>query len=447
MLSKLKKYFKTILKNTVFANLLLVSALTLGVKGLGFLKEVVIADSFGLSELLDTFLIAFMVPSFISTVFLGAFRAVFVPNYVAELKQNKDIGAFQSTSFIVTISASIFFVIVAVLFTDVYLETLFKGHTESYYALIKLQFYYVLPCILIWGVSSLVNGLLTIDNEFTFTSIGPVFTSVSMIVCLLFFKEELGNLVLAVGTLFGSILGFLMILYIALRRKIIQLKKPDFKSRNIKILFKQIPAKITAGLLVGINPIVDQYFSAQLVAGSIAALGFGIKIPAFAIGIIGIATGKVLLPYFSKLAIDDIDRTFKILNRILKNIMIGGTIVVVILFLLSNPIIRLIFERNEFTSADTLIVAKIQQMYLLQVPFYISSLIMVRFLIAINKNSFMAFASLISLILNIILNYYLIQFMGVNGLALSTSLVAIVNGIVLYLYILKLKLKGWESMQ
>ncbi|MDG5491651.1 lipid II flippase MurJ [Psychroserpens sp. SPM9] len=405
------------------------------VRCVGFFKEIVVADNFGLSELLDTFLIAVLIPTFINGVFLGSFKSVFIPNYVSELKTGKNIGAFQSTSFIITIFVSIFFFLIAFLFTDVYLETFFSGHTQQYYDLIKIQFYYAAPSILFWGFSSLISGILTIDDEFTYSSISAVFLPLSIIVCLVFFKEALGDIVLAFGTLAGSITSFLFLLIVALKRNVIHIHKPDFASVNIKLLFRQLPAKLASSLLTGINPLVDQYFSAQLIIGSIAALNYGIKIPAFAIGIIGIALGNVLLPYFSKSAVENRKETFNKLKRILKYLILGSVVIMVILLLLSLPIISLVFERNAFTASDSVIVSKIQQMYLLQLPAYVTGLIMVKFLTAINKNNFMVLTSVVSLIMNFVLNFILIDAMGVYGLALSTSLVSIVNSVILYVYI------------
>ena len=434
----LKSFVSNLLKNATILNVITVGLTTLLVSGMGFFKEIVVADSFGLSELLDTFYIAILVPSFISGVFLGSFNSVFIPNYVSELKTGNNVGSFQSTSFLITIGVSVVFLLIAVLFTDVYLETFFKGHTQQYYSLVKTQFYYVAPCILFWGFSSMISGLLTIDNEFRFSSVASIFTPISIIICLVFFKEQLGDSVLALGTLFGSVLSFLFLAYVAFKRKILNLKKPDFKSVNIIVLFRQLPAKLSSSLLSGINPLIDQYFSAQLIVGSIAALNYGIKIPSFAIAIVGLALGNVLLPYFSKNAIDNREATFKKLKTILKYLIIGSSFVVVILILLSSPMIWLTFERNAFTSEDTIIVSKIQQMYILQIPAYVTGLVMVKFLTSINKNNFMVFTSVISLTLNIVLNYVLIDLMGVYGLALATSLVSIINSIILYAYIKKL---------
>ena len=73
-------------KSTVLKNILLVGGLTLVVKLIGFYKETVVSSAFGLSELLDTFFIAMIIPGFISNVFIGAFGSVFIPNYVKSVE-------------------------------------------------------------------------------------------------------------------------------------------------------------------------------------------------------------------------------------------------------------------------------------------------------------------------------------------------------------------------
>uniref|UniRef100_UPI00404A5835 murein biosynthesis integral membrane protein MurJ n=1 Tax=Gelidibacter sp. TaxID=2018083 RepID=UPI00404A5835 len=405
----IKQLFSKVKNSPILINIITVGIITLIVKGFGFYKEIIVAGSFGLSELLDTFFIASLVPGFISEVFLNSFNSVFVPNYISEKKASKNIGAFQSTSLLVTIMSSAFFIFVAYLFTDVYLEIFFAGHTEQYYDLIKLQFYYLLPCILFWGLTSLMSGLLNIYGEFKYSSIYPVLTSIIIVICLIFFKDLLEETVLAVGMLLGSIVQFLFLLCIALQKKIIQLAKPDFSNINVVIMLKQVPSKISSGLLSGVNPLVDQFFSAQLIIGSITALNYGIKITSFIIGIIGIAIGNVILPYFSNNFIDNKKETFLKLKSILKGLLLGSIVFVLFIIIFSTPVITLLFERGAFTETDTYKVSKIQQMYALQIPSYVLGLVMVKFLTSINKNSFMVFTSFLSLILNIAINFILIK--------------------------------------
>lgn len=422
-------------------NVATVGLITVLIKGTSFLKEMTIAENFGLSELLDTFYIAILIPGFINNVFIGAFTSIFIPNYIAERKGDADTKSFQSVCFLVTLAISLLFILISILFTDVYIQNFFEGHTDQYYALVKMQFYYLVPCILLWGFGSLLAGLLNIYEDFTFSTLAGIFMPLSIICCLIFFKEELGTKVLAVGTLIGSGLSFLFLLIVSLKKKILHLGKPNFFAPNIILLFKQFPAKISSGLLIGMNPVVDQFFSAQLVLGSIAALNYGTRVPSIIISIGSLALGNVLLPYFSNFAADNMAHVFKKLKDVLKYLIIISAVVVVVLFLLSSPIVRLIFERNAFDSGDTVIVSRIQQMYLLQIPFYISSIVMVRFLTSINRNNFMVFTSLLSLILNIVFNYLLIKPMGVYGVALATSLVYLINCMTLFIYIRHLNKK------
>ncbi|MDO6596771.1 lipid II flippase MurJ [Oceanihabitans sp. 2_MG-2023] len=434
---KLINYIETLkkaIKNPTVINVVTVAIIAIFVKGLGFYKEIIVAGSFGLSELLDTFFIAALLPGFINEVFLNAFKSVFIPNYIAEKKSTNRIGAFQSSSFIVTLSIALIFIGISYLFTDVFLETFFEGHTTDYYRLIKIQLYYLLPCILFWGFASLLSGLLNVYDEFRYASIYPVFTSIAMIICLLFFKEQLQEKVLAIGMLIGSISQFVFLLIVAINKGILKIDTPDFSGLHTQTMFKQVPAKVSSGFLTGLISVTDQFFAAQLIIGSIAALNYGLRIPAFFTAIIVMALGNVLLPYFSKLSLTNKEEAFKTLYYILKRLFIGLILVSIVLIFLSDFIVALCFERNEFSSEDTKVVANIQRMFLIGLPFTICGNIIVRFLTSINKNAFMAYISFATVILNIILDVVLMKFYGVFGIALCTALLQMFRSLVYLKY-------------
>ncbi|TYB76237.1 murein biosynthesis integral membrane protein MurJ [Bizionia myxarmorum] len=435
----IKNLYNKVRHNSTAANIIIVGVITVLVKFFGFYKEVVIAGEFGLSELLDTFFIALLLPGFINEVFLSAFNSVFIPNYIAEEKTNKNIAAFQSTSFAVTIVTSLVFMLIAYLFTDVFLELFFGGHTSSYYNLIITQFHYLLPCILIWGLTSLISGLLNIYGEFTYSSLYPIITSIVMIICVVFYRDELGTSVLAIGMLIGSVLQLLFLAAIALKKRILKLASPDFKSANAILMFKQVPAKVSSGFLTGLIPVTDQYFAAQLIVGSIAALNYGMKIPAFFTTIFIIALGNVLLPYFSKMTIDNPEKSFKTLYLLNKWIFIVIMSIMVIASIFSREIVALLFERDSFTADDTAIVSQIQIIYLIGVPFIICGNLFVKFLTSINKNAFMAYVSLGSMLLNIILDFILMKWIGLIGIALCTTIIQVLKIFVFYNYTNKQK--------
>lgn len=436
-LSKLN--LKELLGKQLIQSILTVGIITLLIKSLGFYKESVVAANYGLSEVLDTFYIAFLIPSFIMNVFISAFKSVFIPNYVAELKTCNDISAFQSVGFLITGLMSLLFTLIAFLSTDVYLENFFPGHPADYYTLIKSHFHFVMPCIIFWGFSSLLSGLLNIEKEFRHSTISGVFTPIAIILALFLFRDTLGNMVLAIGTLIGTILSFLYLLIICIKKNIINLSRPDFKNKNARLMFAQVPAKASSGFFTGLLGVTDQYFAAQLVLGSIAALNYGLKIPSFLIGLLTVAISSVLLPYFSLSVIENREKAYENLMKMLKWIFIGSAIAAIIGILMSDFLVELFFERKEFTSEDTYRVANLQKIFLIYAPFTICEMILVNFLTSINKNSFMAMTAFVSMCVNFVLDYFLMKYYGVYGIALCTTMIYTVRSLVLFTYTMKQK--------
>ncbi|HMB61475.1 MAG TPA: lipid II flippase MurJ [Eudoraea sp.] len=443
-----KKYLYILLnlrKKPVVQNMVMVGGITLFLKVLGFYKEMLVAASFGLSEILDTFFIASLIPVFISNVFLGSFNNVFIPNYIAEEKSGGNIAAFQGMALTVTALVSLFFMLIAYLGTDVYVYELYPGHTPEYYQLIKTQFNYLLPCIVIWGFSALLIGLLNINNEFRYTSISGIFIPIVIIFLILFMSGTLGSRLLAMGTLMGSALTLLFLLVLAIQKNILKFGKPDFRNPNARLMLKQVPPKVFSGLATGMNSVVDKFFGAQLIVGSISALSYAGKLPAFISGLLVISISTVLLPHFSKSILDNRERTFHNLFKMLRLVFFGTISVVIIGVILSEPLIQLFFERKEFTSEDTAIVSTIQQAFLLYLPFSITGMIMVNFLTSINKNAIMAYIATIAMVLNVILDYILMQYYGVLGIAICTTIVIMIKNTIMFLYIYKLHNKERDA--
>ncbi|BAO77449.1 murein biosynthesis integral membrane protein MurJ [Winogradskyella sp. PG-2] len=417
---------KVALSNPLIKSMVTVAAITFFVKALAFYKETIIASTFGLSEVLDTFLVAILVPTFVQSVFLNSLKHLFIPNYITELKNNGNRSSFQSVIFLMTLGVSILSIILAFLFIDLFLDSVYPGHSESYYQLVKKQLYIILPCLVFWGFSSVIAGLMEIEDRFFIANISQLFPLVTMLLFLFFLKEELGNLVLAYGTLAGSIIGFTFLVVISINNRDLSLSRPSMNT-NSKMMLKQLPPKITSSFLSSMNSFIDQFFAGQLIVGSIAALNYGNRIPAFGVTIVIMAIGSVLLPHFSRLVNEDLKSAYHYLFKVLKLVVTIGIIVIIIGIFFSDWIVQMWLERNEFTHQDTIKVSTIQKILLANVPFYLCTLIIVKFLTSINKNRFMAKISFVNLVVNIILNIILIKEYGVFGLALSTTLVLIIS--------------------
>jgi len=147
----------------------------------------------------------------------------------------------------------------------------------------------------------------------------------------------------------------------------------------------------------------------------------------------------VLLPHFSKLVITDSRKAFSELFKMLKVVFLGSAIVAILGIFTSDFFVSFFFERKEFTSEDSKLVAALQQIILIYIPFKISGMLLVNFLTSINKNNYMAIVSFVSLILNILLNFILMKYYGIFGIAISTTVVVIIRNIILFIFTLKQK--------
>ena len=435
-IDKISFKLNSLLRNPVIKSMVIVAVVGLLVKVTAFYKETLIASSFGLNEVIDTFIIASLIPTFINSVFISSLTNLFIPNYITELKNGGNKESFQSVVFIITIGISVVSIIVSYFFIDVFLDIIYPNQPEANYQLIKDQFYIILPCLLIWGIGSVLTGLLEVDNKFLISTISDVFPILTMILFLIFFKDQLGPMVLAYGTLIGTIVGFLFLLSFAYKYRVFSLSKAILNS-NSRLMIRQLPPKISSGFLSAMNNFVDQFFAGQLIVGSLAALSYANRIPAFGVAVVIMALGNVLLPHFSRLVNDNLKAAYLYLFKILKWLFLSLLVATIIGIFISDWIIELWLERDQFTHQDTLKVSALQKILLLNVPFYLCTLIIVKFLTSINKNSFMAWASLINLTINITLNVILVKRYGVFGLATSTSLVLIISSLFYFGYTFK----------
>jgi putative peptidoglycan lipid II flippase len=105
-----------------------------------------------------------------------------------------------------------------------------------------------------------------------------------------------------------------------------------------------------------------------------------------------------------------------------------------IFIIFSQPTVQLLFQRGSFRLEDTYIVAETQIFFALQIPFYIANLLLIKLVGSMQMSYILKWVSGFALILNIILNYTLMNWMGIKGIALSTSCVYIFSFVYLFFF-------------
>ena len=414
----------------VFTAVLTVGGFSALVNLAATVKELLVAHRFGTGDALDALLIALLLPSLASNVIAGSFSAAIVPTLI-HIRENQDheaVGRLFSNvmmgSTILLLSVSVFLALTA----SFVLPLLGSGFSPEKQALTRSLFFMLLPVLLISGLGTVWAAVLNAYERFALAAVSPVMIPLMAIVFLFSMGKMWGIYALAAGTVAGFITQVALLAW-GVRRQgfLLHLRWYGFDPA-LKRVAKQYVLMVVGALLMSCMGLVDQAMAAMLGPGSVSSLSYGNKIVALILGIGSLSVGTAVFPYFSRLvAVND----WNGLRRTLKGcgilILLVTVPITVGLIYFSKPLIRVLFERGAFTSADTLRVSQIQIFLLFQVPFYLLAILIVRLLSSLNKNIVLMQAAMINLVSKVILNYVLIQWLGVAGIGLSTALVCLIS--------------------
>ncbi|MCM2314186.1 MAG: MATE family efflux transporter, partial [Thermoanaerobaculia bacterium] len=346
----------------IFLAILTIGSVTLFVKLVATGKELYVASLFGVSDALDAFLIAFMLPSFSIAVLGSAFQSAFVPAWVQARERDGVDTANRLTSNATALSAGMLVAFTLLLgFCFPLLEPLVaSGFSPAKLELTRRLFYWLLPVIAAGGIASLWGSVLNAGERFVLVGLIPLATPVAVI-GLLVARPETDPMILVSGTVAGSVIE-LMLLAITLRRHGIPvLPRWHGLDEPTRAVVRQYLPMVAGSLLMATTTVVDQSMAAMLGPGAVSALSYGNKIVGFVIGIAAVAIGTAVLPSFSAMVSraewSQVRRTLRFYSLVIAGCTVPLTIG---LALFSEEIVRILFERGAFTAADTALVGAVQ---------------------------------------------------------------------------------------
>jgi len=416
---------------SIFGAAVAVGLLTLLVRVVSVVKEIIVARAFGVGDSLDAFLMAFVAPSFIIGVFAGSFYSAFIPVLVGVREKSGHFAAkqlFSSVAFMAMVILSV--TTGALSLSDEWLIMRFaSGFDPSKLAKTISLCNQMLPLILISGMSLFGGAVLNAQKKFALIAAAPVVTPIALILLLGFFQEiGVTPQLLVTGTLIGAFIELCIVLWGLHKTGYLCLPIwRGFDANSRKVASQYMPMIGGAFLMSG-TVVVDQVMAAWLAPGSVSALSYATKVPALITGLGATTIGTVVLPYLSQ---QIAEQNYSALKRTLvtysKLIIVISVSLTLLGLYVSEKLVEILFERGAFVRADTVLVGEIMRYSLLQVPFYILGTLFARFVSVMSGNSFLLYVAILNLFLNVVMNVALMQMMGVAGIALSTAIVYCVS--------------------
>ncbi|MFQ5587973.1 MAG: murein biosynthesis integral membrane protein MurJ [Nitrospiria bacterium] len=408
---------------------LIVSAVTAG-------KDLIVAHAFGTSDAMDAFLIAFLLPSLAINIVTGAFHSAFVPEFVKTREEQGPATAGRLFSNILGWYLILLFLLSLLMFViaPFIVPMLGTGFEPEKLALAKSLFFLLIPTLLMSGVIKAWGSVFNAGERFALPTASPALTHIVTILVLLGIGKTWGIHALAGGMVAGLFFEACVLIW-GLRAQghfiLPKLSRMDDATRKI---IRQYFPMIVGLLLMGSTAFVDQTMAAMIGAGSVSALNYGNKVVLFILGIGSLALSTAIFPHFSRMVAQQDWQALRHTLKTYARIIVAATIpLTVMLVVFSEPLIHIIFERGAFTAEDTRLVGKVQAFYVLQLPFYILGILIVRVLSALAKNQILMVIGGVNLIVNIAGNYVCIQYWGVAGIGLSTSFVYLLSTVLSFL--------------
>lgn len=400
---------------------------------LGLFREVVARRAFGVEGEINAFIIAFQVPNLVRALAADmALGAAFVPVFSELLEKEQRERAWRLASTLLWLVLIVLGAVTGIfMLIAPWVMGLFGGpYEELATTLARVMF----PIVLLMGLSGIVVGILNSYDEFTVPALMPVLWNVAIIVSLLVFvprfeSPEAQLYVYAGGVLAGTVIQLVTpVWWLRGRdgriRAAIDLHDPAVK----RVLVLMLPVTLGLGL-INFNLVVNTFFAARYVDPTLApsAIDAAFRIYMLPQGIFSVAVATVLFPRLSRLAAREdlvgFRETVSLGLRQIGFLLLPASAVSAVL---AEPIVRLLYERGEFTSEQTPVVAGALAAFSLGLTFNGTMLMLNRTFFSLQTPWVPTAIALGTLVLNVVLNAALYR-VGVWGIPLATSIVNIVG--------------------
>lgn len=425
---------------TLLRSGMVVSIMTLLSRVLGMVRDVVVAAYFGSQSEADAFFIAFKIPNFLRRLFAeGAFAQAFVP-VLSEYRAKRSL---EDVKYLVNgVAGTLGITLVAITALGVagapVLITIFApgfhGDTEKL-ALATDMLRITFPYLLLISLTALCGSILNSYGRFAVPAFTPVLLNLSMIGATVlmtpYFAEPI--MALAWGVFIAGVVQLLFQLPFLAQIKLLPIPRPNRKHEGVKrIMTLMLPALF--GVSVSqINLLLDTVLASFLETGSISWLYYADRLSELPLGAFGIAIGTVILPALSRQHAGEDPKAFSAtLDWAIRMVLLVGVPAALALLLLAEPLIATLFHYGAMTERDTLQAAAALRAYSIGVMTFMLIKVLAPGYFARQDIKTPVKIAIICMVVNMVFNLILIWPLAHVGLALATSLSAVLNASLLW---------------
>ena len=408
---------------------------------LGFAREMVLAYVFGASAGMDAFLIAFKLPNFMRRLFAeGAFSQAFVP-VLSEYHTRESPASVQRfiNHMVGTLGVLVLAVVGAAMLLSPILVHVFApgfAHDSVRFALASHMLRITFPYLLFISLTAFSAAVLNSYNRFAIAAITPVWLNIVLIIMALWARSffNIPITALAWGVSIAGIIQLLFLLPFLKRTSHLPCPKPNWRDPGVKRVLKLMVPALFGVSVAQLSILIDSVFASFLPVGSVSWLYYSDRLTNFPLGVFGVALATVVLPHLSQKHASANKQSYaSTLDWAIRNVLFIGVPSALGLLLLAGPILLTLLGHGEFTLHDVLMTKRSLMAFSIGVPAFMLVKVLASGFYARQNIKTPVKIATIALVVNMLLNAALIVPLAHAGLALATTIAAVVNaGLLLY---------------
>lgn len=420
----------------------------------GLIRDMAIAYAFGAHAAADAFFVAFRIPNLLRRLFAeGALTISFVPVFSEYLRRDRnEAKRVVDIAFSLLGAILIGVVIVGIVAAPLLVRLIAYGFTENpekldlTITLTRLMF----PYIFLVSLAALGMGVLNSLKHFAVPAAAPIVLNLGIIfgaLALTFFFDP-PVVGLAVGVLIGGAFQLGIHLPAMKRYGMMPRLRRGWNHPAVKKIAPMMAMAAYGAAVYQVNVIVITFLASFLAEGSVSWLWYADRVMEFPLGIFGISLATVLLPTLSdQAAAGDRDGMRETLNYGLRMTFFMTIPAMGGLMILSDPIIRILFEHGTFSSVSTAATANALIYFAIGLPFIAGVRITTNAFFSLKDSKTPVRIANLSVLVNVFVAVLLMFPMAHNGLALAISCAAAFNFIFQVLaYQRKVSPIGWRRI-
>lgn len=411
----------------------------------GLLRETFIANLYGQGYNSDILNTATQIPLLFFDMTLGvAILSTFVPvfNKFLERDGKKRALEFASTFINVVTIITVLATLVGMIFSKHIVGLMVPGYGEEKILETAHLLQILFPSIIFTAIAYIMVGLLQSFGEFNIPSIISLVSNSVMIFYLVVFKNRFG----LEGVIISMVISWALQLFVqlpALRKKGITYSlKLNLKDEGLREAACLALPVLISSWVQPLCAVINMSFGSGLGDGAVSGLNWANKIYIIMVGVFAYAVTNFIFPKLSRLGVKDGDEDFAKMTRTSLSWIIFIISFVASLFIsLSKPIIKVVFERGEFTQSNTNLTATALFYYSFGMVAYAVCEILNKSFYALRDGKTPMFSSVFGVFVNFLGAFIFVKVfkMGVGGLALASAVSSVSIGVVLLVMINKRK--------